>query len=272
MTDIHVRPFLKWAGNKYRCLNNILQFLPNGGRLIEPFTGSGAIFLNSVYDSYLLGEENHDLVNLYNYLKQEGEAFVPVCQAYFTSENNNEAKYYNFRRKFNSTKDLKERAALFLYLNRHGFNGLCRYNSSGGYNVPFGRYAKPYFPYKEMLHFINKSQHSTFYHGDFRKTFELAEEGDVIYCDPPYAPIMQDSNFTSYVSKSFGEEEQIILAELAMKKAGKGVTVLISNHDTDFTRHHYREAELKQFSVVRSISCNHHTRGPVKELLAIFRS
>lgn len=265
------RPFLKWAGNKYRCLDYILESLPEGNRLIEPFAGSAAIFLNSNYQSYLLGEENRDLISLFSHLKEEGERFINYCQKLFNPQNNCEETYYALRHKFNGSKNSRMRAALFLYLNRHGYNGLCRYNQKGSYNVPFGRYVKPYFPRQEMLNFIQKSQSATFLHSDFRETFKLAKPGDLIYCDPPYAPLNQDSNFTSYVSKQFGEQEQITLAELANASADKGITVLISNHDTEFTRYHYRRSEIKSFSVKRSISCKSSERRQVGEILAIFR-
>ena len=160
---------------------------------------------------------------------------------------------------------------MFLYLNRHGYNGLCRYNQKGIYNVPFGRYKKPYFPHAEMLCFHQKSQNTTFLHGDFRHTFSKAKPGDLIYCDPPYAPLQQISNFSSYTNKKFGEQEQIDLAELAIHAVSRGITVVISNHDTAFTRHHYRFSEIKSFPVRRSISCNPENRIAVQELLAIFR-
>jgi DNA adenine methylase len=265
------RPFLKWAGNKYRALDSILDSFPVSKRLIEPFVGSAAVFINTDYQSYLLGEENQDLICLYSYLKKEGDKFINYCKQFFIPDNNTETEYYYLRKQFNECKCSRRRAALFLYLNRHGYNGLCRYNNQGIYNVPFGRYIKPYFPYLEMQYFFQKIQKAQLVNGDFSDTFKLAMPGDVIYCDPPYSPIDQESNFTSYVSKKFGSKEQIILSELAMESASKGVTVIISNHDTEFTRHHYRHSEIKSFQVRRNISCKVNSRGNARELLAIFR-
>ncbi|WP_133131008.1 Dam family site-specific DNA-(adenine-N6)-methyltransferase [Legionella yabuuchiae] len=265
------RPFLKWAGNKYRCLDAILSVLPKANRLIEPFAGSAAVFLNANYNEYLLAEENGDLIALYTHLQKEGSAFINYCKQLFTPENNEKKRYYFLRQQFNECSDSRQRAALFLYLNRHGYNGLCRYNLKGVYNVPFGRYLKPYFPLQEMEHFFYKSQQARFIHRDFRDTFTLAKPGDIVYCDPPYAPLNQGSNFTSYVGEQFGEYEQITLAKLAENSAELGVTVIISNHDTEFTRHHYRHGEIKSFPVRRSISCKSNQRLNVNELLAIFR-
>ena len=265
------RPFLKWAGNKYRCLNHILNALPDSDRLIEPFTGSGAIFINSNYSQYLLGEQNQDLITLYNLLKEKGALFIDYCSAFFTGQYNNKTDFYQFREEFNQSNYGERRAALFLYLNRHGYNGLCRYNQSGKYNVPFGQYKKPYFPLKEMSHFHNHCQSAEFLQADFRTTFLQAKPGDVIYCDPPYVPLSDSANFSAYTQKIFTENDQITLANLALESANKGIVVIISNHDTEFTRHHYRLAKMTSFPVKRSISCHAEQRRNVQELLAVFR-
>lgn len=265
-----IKPFLKWAGSKFRCLDHVLPALSKTHRLIEPFTGSAAVFLNANFGEYLLAEDNKDLVLLFQRVQEEGLEFISFCEQFFTPANNTPDRYYHWREQFNQCSNPRERAALFLYLNRHGYNGLCRYNRHGIYNVPFGRYLKPYFPKLEMEFFALKSQKANFIHSDFRHTMQQAKSGDLIYCDPPYAPLEQTSNFTSYTNKKFGENEQIILAELAMECARRGVEVLISNHDTPFTRHHYRKGEIFSFPVSRSINCKGNKRYPVQELLAVF--
>ncbi|WP_058440186.1 Dam family site-specific DNA-(adenine-N6)-methyltransferase [Legionella brunensis] len=267
---IKTKPFLKWAGNKYRCIETILSSLPPAKRLIEPFTGSGAIFMNSDYPYYLLAEENNDLVMLFKFLQQEGLPFIDYCAHFFSRENNCEQTYYQLRENFNQSTDLRYKAALFLYLNRHGYNGLCRYNQRGIYNVPFGRYSKPYFPRSEMQYFYQKSLNAEFCLGDFRQTFARAEPGDLIYCDPPYVPLSASANFVSYTNKKFKEADQIDLALLAAESAARGITVIISNHDTDFTRHHYRHSKIISFPVSRLISCRASKRQAAQELVAIF--
>src|SRR3990167_706675 len=198
------RPFMKWPGNKYQCINILLRHLPKAPRLIEPFLGSGAVFMNTQYDDYLLAEENQYLIDLYVFLQKKGQAFIDDCATLFIPENNDKARYYEFREVFNHERDPYQSAKLFLYLNRHGFNGLCRFNSHGKYNVPFGRYSKPYFPYHEMLMFYQKSQGVKFIKQDFRQTFRQAMPGDAIYCDPPYLPRAQESNFSHYTTHKFG--------------------------------------------------------------------
>lgn len=265
-----IKPFLKWAGNKFRCINHILQSLPAGNRLIEPFIGSAAIFMNADYPQYLLADENRDLILLFYYLQHEGEVFITYCKRLFCISNNCAEQYYLLRRQFNQCTQPRQRAAMFLYLNRHGYNGLCRYNQKGIYNVPFGRYKNPYFPQTEMQYFYNKSRSALLIHSDFRETFKQAQAGDIIYCDPPYAPILQSSNFSAYTNKKFGEQEQIILAELARDCANRNATVIISNHDTAFTRYQYRDSKMFSFPVRRSISCQASHRIQVQELIAVF--
>jgi len=265
------RPFLKWAGNKYRVLPHIEEILPEGKRLVEPFAGSAAVFLNTNYSRYLISDNNPDLINLYNILKTDGEAFIKKCHRMFTDKNNNEEQYYKFRDEFNRIKNIERKAILFLYFNRHGYNGLCRYNQKGGFNVPFGRYTKPYFPEKEMLYFHKKARKAIFKHSDFSTIMSKARDGDVIYCDPPYVPLTKSANFTSYSVGGFNEDQQIQLANMAQELSGKGISVLISNHNTSFTQRSYRSAlSIKQFNVRRFISCKGSQRNQAAELLALF--
>jgi DNA adenine methylase len=265
-----VRPFLKWAGNKYRILDRIKRHLPDGNRLIEPFAGSGALFLNTDYKKNLLTDSNADLIELYNILKQEGESFINLARRYFIADNNRAERYYELRDRFNACSDPHQRAALFIYLNRHGYNGLCRYNKKGGYNVPFGRYMRPYFPERELLQFSHKARHAEFRRQSFEQTLKQARPGDVVYCDPPYVPLSSSANFTSYSADSFDLQLQSRLAELAQQTADRGIPVLISNHRTPFTREIYKTSEQEHFSVRRFISCNGKKRTMAGEMLALF--
>ena len=269
-TSDHTKPFLKWAGNKYPIIDRIQRLLPDGQRLLEPFIGSGAVFLNTDYDSYLLTDNNPDLINIYQHLKDEGEVFIRYCKRFFTDQYNNAETYYKRREEFNRTKNLRKKAALFLYLNRHGYNGLCRYNSKGGYNVPFGRYKRPYFPAKEMLAFHLKAQRAEFRLADFSTCMQQARAGDVIYCDPPYYPLSPSASFTAYSAGGFSELQQHQLAQLARDCRQRQIPVLISNHNTQFTLDVYSDAQLASFKVRRYISCHGNKRGLAGELLALY--
>lgn len=265
-----MKPFLKWAGGKFRVLPHIQKILPKGKRLIEPFVGSGAVFLNSNYDSYLLSDSNADLINLYNQIKQNGPNFIKFTKSFFNGKYNTEEAFYEQRTLFNKTDDIELKSALFVYLNRHCFNGLCRYNKKNEFNVPYGRYKKPYFPQLEMNAFCLQSKNATFITQDFRETMKSAKKGDVVYCDPPYVPISDTSNFTDYSSGGFDLVDQKDLIDLAAKLQIKKIPVLISNSDTKWTKDNYKNAYINYFDVQRFISANSSKRKKAGEILALF--
>ena len=245
----------------------------NGGRrLIEPFAGSAAVFLNTEFEEYILADTNPDLIQLYQHLVGERNDFIRYCRSFFSDENNDEERYYLLRDEFNRTTNIRRKAALFLYLNRHCYNGLCRYNSKGKFNTPFGRYTRPYFPKKEMEHFIDAAGKARFINAGFHNSMRLARPGDTVYCDPPYAPLSDTAYFTDYHSSGFSWEDQMQLAQTACELAGQGVQVVISNHDTRPVRALYRDAgaKIRAFEASRTISCDVSSRKKVGELLAIF--
>ncbi|MEQ5127711.1 adenine-specific DNA-methyltransferase [Providencia zhijiangensis] len=265
------RAFLKWAGGKYPLVDEIKKHLPQGDCLIEPFVGAGSVFLNTNYDSYVLADINSDLINLYNTVKYRSDAFIEEAQQLFTPEFNTSEQYYLMRQAFNQSDDPAKRSILFLYLNRHCYNGLCRYNLSGEFNVPFGRYKKPYFPKDELLWFAEKAQKATFVTQSYSKTLLDAQDGSVIYCDPPYAPLSETANFTAYHTNAFSAQEQQNLAFLAHKLSSeRKIPVLISNHETPVTREWYYQAQLHIVKVRRTISRNILNRAKVNELLALY--
>ncbi len=270
----NMRSALKWAGGKKRVIGEILKVLPVKGkkRLIEPFVGGGSVFLNIDFDEYLLIDMNKDLISLFNIIKNQPTNFIADAEQYFYGDNNNPDSYYELRKKFNQSQDPYERALLFLYLNRHGYNGLCRYNKSGCYNVPFGRYKHPYFPKAELAFFAQKAQRATFEQGDFEKAFSQAKSGDVIYCDPPYSPINRTASFTAYAGNTFTDDDQARLVSCAETVKKQGIPTLISNHYVDFTKELYKGASKKElFQVQRSISQKGKARVKVKEVLALYK-
>lgn len=277
MSEPFVRPFLKWPGGKFRLIHYLGAKIQPKNIWVEPFVGAGAVFLNTPAKQFLLNDVNVDLINLYQLLQQEGESFILSAKKHFCQSNNNEQRYYKIRDKFNQCQDPKLRAQLFMFLNRHGYNGLCRYNLSGKYNVPFGDYRKPYFPENEMRLFLKQKSCYKFYnecYSDFFKRLLRSKrlQDMVIYCDPPYAPLSKTANFTGYAANKFTWQEQAHLAELATACAKKGANVFISNHDTPKVRTLYKHATLNTLQVTRSISCNGQSRMKVGELLAHFEA
>ena len=272
------KSFLKWAGGKKSSINLIRKSIitehnclvePFEGRLIEPFVGSGVVFLNLSFENYLLGDFNKDLINLFVILKKHRDFFIECCSDYFKPKFNTEEKFYELRKQFNNTNDVFERSMLFVYLNRHAFNGLCRYNFSGEFNVPYGKYENPYFPAKEMKFFYNKACFCDFVYQDFEVTIGMAKKEDVIYADAPYTPLSNTASFTHYSSNGFGLKQHERLVELAENSK---CLFLISNHWTDVTKELYKNADsLIEININRSISSCAESRGQVKEILTIYR-
>ncbi|EEK6961012.1 Dam family site-specific DNA-(adenine-N6)-methyltransferase, partial [Salmonella enterica] len=198
------RPFLKWAGGKYSLLPELDRLIPAGKRLIEPFVGGGSVFLNSdKHERFLLADINADLINLYQMLAVVPDSVIAEAMKAFRHLNDVE-NYTVIREAFNAQKlNATERAAAFLYLNRHCFNGLMRYNLDGFFNVGWGKYKAPYFPEKELMAFRKKSSACVFMNAGFERTLRLAGDGDVVYCDPPYEPMPGTAGFTSYASGGF---------------------------------------------------------------------
>ncbi len=267
-----VRPFLKWAGGKYRLVETICSQLPEGKRLIEPFVGSGAVFLNTEFERYLLADINPDLIDLYQRLQQQGPDFIDFSESWFQKKWNSEKQYYRLRKRFNTLKACDEKAALFIYLNRHGYNGLCRYSTKGIFNVPFGQYVRPYFPRKEMHYFWKKSKKATFVCCDFETVLKRARKGNTVYCDPPYVPLSKTAHFTQYDRARFSQSDQHRLAMVAAHLAQRGVDVVVSNHSNEETQRLYKNASITTFSVTRTISCQGNQRKKANELLALFSS
>lgn len=252
-------------------MDDIRRHLPQGDCLIEPFVGAGSVFLNTDYPRYHLADINGDLINLYNIVKNRSADFISDARALFSAEGNTAECYYLRRTAFNASSDPYERSLLFLYLNRHCYNGLCRYNLRGEFNVPFGRYRKPYFPEAELLQFAEHAQKATFVCESYDVTLSNAQQGAVVYCDPPYAPLSATASFTAYHTNSFSLSQQQNLAELASRLALESrIPVLISNHDTELTRQWYQDAKLHVVKARRSISRSLTGRTQVNELLALY--
>lgn len=265
------RAFLKWAGGKYNLVDALSQYLPKARCLVEPFVGAGSVFLNTDYEHYQLNDINQDLISLYRIVKAQPKQFIDDARAFFVASGNQKESYFSLRQRFNDSNDSYERAVLFLYLNRHGYNGLCRYNLSGKFNVPFGSYKKPYFPEAELYFFAEKAQKAEFYCTSYQQVFAQVPSDAVMYCDPPYVPLSKTASFTSYAREGFNLDDQAQLANLAESACRQGTTVLISNHDTTLTRKIYQQAKLYPIQVGRSISQKGHGRKKVAEIFALYQ-
>ncbi|EAS6892213.1 Dam family site-specific DNA-(adenine-N6)-methyltransferase [Salmonella enterica subsp. enterica serovar Poona] len=265
------RPFLKWAGGKYSLLPELDRLIPAGKRLIEPFVGGGSVFLNSdKHEYFLLADINADLINLYQMLAVAPDSVIAEAMKAFRHLNDVE-NYTVIREAFNAQKlNATERAAAFLYLNRHCFNGLMRYNLDGFFNVGWGKYKAPYFPEEEIRAFRLKSHACVFMNAGFERTLRLAGDGDVVYCDPPYEPMPGTAGFTSYASGGFSWDSQVALAESCVAAHQRGAKVFISNSTAPRVIELYEQHgfTLHRVNARRSISSKGSTRETANDIVA----
>ncbi|MFG1173900.1 DNA adenine methylase [Erwiniaceae bacterium CAU 1747] len=257
---------LKWAGNKTAVMPELIKHLPDGTRLVEPFAGSCAVMMATDYHHYLVADINPDLINLYKKIALDCEAFISQARNIFAIANR-EVAYYNIRHAFNHSTEITDfmKAVYFLYLNRHGYRGLCRYNLSGHFNIPYGNYKNPYFPESEIRAFAEKAQRATFICASYRETLNMVSVGDVVYCDPPY-----HDTFTRYHTDGFDDDDQYSLACILMG-ISEYAPVTVSNSDTLFTRSIFREFALTKISAARSIGVAAGEGKRATEIIAVRR-
>lgn len=265
------RPFLKWAGGKYSLLPELDRLIPAGKRLVEPFVGGGSVFLNSEkHESFLLADVNADLINLNQMLEVDHIRVCSLAKILFERANS-EVAYKELRDEFNNQRmGAPERAAAFLFLNRHCFNGLIRYNRDGFFNVGWGKYEAPYFPEIEIKAFKQKSHKCVFLNAGYRRTLALAGEGDVVYCDPPYEPLPGTAGFTNYAAGGFSWADQISLAESCVAAHQRGAKVLINNSTAPRVLELYEQHGfiLHHVDARRAISSKGSTRETAKDIVA----
>lgn len=272
---------IKWAGGKTRVMPQLLKHLPKADCLIEPFVGSGTVFMNTEYRRYVLCDSNRALINFFLALRDDTERLIASAKNLFRN-GNNEDSYYEERKLFNhlswddecADNYVVRWAASFLYLNRHCFNGLYRTNRDGGFNVPFGSYKAPYFPEAEMRLFAEKARDTKalFICNDFRTSIPYIAKNipdSVIYCDPPYIPASETANFTAYGMSFTQDDHRSLVRHLLHVNHLHGTRAVISNSDTPETREIYSAFNLHAFSVRRSVSAK--SRDMVGEVIGVLR-
>lgn len=265
------KSFLKWVGSKSRLIPQLLPHLPSGKRLIEPFVGAGNVFINTNYDSYVLCDKNRDLINVYEWLRDDLASLLNETKSLFDSR----PDFYDVRERFNNFTPILslQRAAEFIYLNRSCFNGLCRYNSSGKFNVPSGKYKSIYFPKSELIAFSNKliSVPVELVCADFSTVIKTARFGDVIYCDPPYVSDSNNDAFTGYTPSKFDAATTKQLYELLFSAVLRGATAIISNSNNPLIREIFNDFEIYEIDARRSVAANGN-RQPAREIIGILTS
>ena len=294
-----VRPFLKWAGGKRQLLPRLREFYPEAfAAYREPFLGSGAVFFDLVNQGRLAGrrtvltDTNGDLVGCYAHLRDEPEAVIQCLRRLAAGyKPDPKGHYYGVRDKFNpkrqaisngrgieSDRYTAELAAMLVYLNRTGFNGLFRLNSKGKFNVPRGRYSNPRICDTENLRNVAaalSAPTTSIEQVRYVDSLAGAKAGDFVYLDPPYAPLSSTAQFTSYTSDGFSAADQAQLQRTVIRLARKGCWVLLSNSTAPEVTELYdgnRDAERAGLHAYktparRMINSNASHRGHVLEYL-----
>lgn len=270
------RPVLKWAGGKRQLLPAILERLPERiGTYYEPFVGGGALFFELAgeksvrFERAVIADKNQDLVEVYRALQKDVERVLAELQK--LADKHSEAHYYRVRDK--KPKTLAARAARMIYLNRTGFNGLYRVNSSGEYNVPFGRYENPKIVDSARLRAAAQAlTRVEILVADFEEVCRSARAGDAVYLDPPYLPVSRTARFAQYHNASFGLEEHKRLARVFGELERAGVCVVLSNSHTAQTRELFAPFACNVVLARRAINRDGAGRGPVRELLVVSRT
>lgn len=286
------KPFLKWAGGKSQLLYEIRKYYPFNeeiNKYCEPFVGAGAVLfdvlnkfdLKEVY----ISDINKEAMNLYKVIRDDVDSLIEILDGFhkeYKGLNHGQRKiiYYRNREEFNLLKLSKNsnslrKAALFIFLNKTGFNGLYRENMSGEFNVPIGSYKNPKILDKENLINVNrKIQNVQIVYGDYKESESFIDSNTFVYFDPPYRPIKPTSNFTSYSKDSFIDDDQIELANFFKKMDQKSAYLLLSNSDPknydpddSFFDDLYDGFNINRVVAKRFINSDKNNRGFVYELL-----
>ncbi|MBX9476794.1 DNA adenine methylase [Yersinia enterocolitica] len=277
MNDIKPQQFIKYPGNKTKLMPVLRQYLPapcDCEYMVDMFTGSGSLLMNTHYKRYIMADANKDLIWLFDTVRRYPENVI-IQARYFYKKFNNRSGFEELRRSFPLMKKGIEQSAVFIYLIYHCFNGVVRYNQKGEFNTPYGvEGCTPYFPEREVYAFSERinAVNVQLVHGCWRKTLREVEgmRGVGFYCDPPYLPKKGTEGFTTYSGTSFTESEHILLAyHLGRIHRQYGYHVVVSSSDNTRTRDIYRDFTLHTTEVHRAVAANGVMRGKTSELIGV---
>lgn len=265
------RPFLKWAGGKTQLANELIARMPAGFNVYhEPFVGGGALFFRLYRDGYIKGavlsDINAELIDTYRAIRECVEDVIELLASYPLDKD----FFYALRALDPWKLALPERAARMIYLNKSGYNGLYRVNKQGKFNVPFGRYKKPYYLDFDNLRAVSRAlQGVEIFCASFESVLDRARERDWVYFDPPYVPLSSTANFTSYHANGFGLEDQERLRDVCLILHERGVYTMLSNSNTQFVRKLYNAPQFHISEVLasRPINSDGAKRGKISELI-----
>lgn len=254
-------PFIKWAGGKRQLLPVISKRLPQKfNRYYEPFIGGGAVLFNLQPKKAVINDCNRALINTYRVIQKNPIKLMDFldkldCNILLGQKE----YYYEMRTKYNDklveNEYDEEMAALFIFLNKHCFNGLYRVNTNGLFNVPYNKSKKESYHKQEILNISKYLKKVKILEGDFEKACRYAKKGDFIFFDSPYAPL-NPSSFEAYTKEGFDKGSHERLAKLFHRLHKKGCYCMLTNHNTPFIRELYEKYEIEVISVKRMINCD----------------
>jgi DNA adenine methylase len=263
--DARPRPFVKWAGGKRQLLEQLRPLLPaEFGRYYEPFAGGAAVFFALGRSDAVLADMNAELMNVYVAVRDGAENVIAELRKYRYGA----VHYYRAREANVARMSPAQRAARTIYLNRTGYNGLYRVNRAGKFNVPMGRHTNPTLCDADNLRACAGALQGVDVRvQDFEAAASGARKGDLVYFDPPYVPVSDTADFTSYVPGGFGADQQRRLAALFARLAARGVHVVLSNSDTSTVRKLYAGFRIERVMAARFINSRGTRRGKVGEVV-----
>lgn len=239
MSNVNIAPFVKWAGGKRQLIKQIQERMPekyNG--YFEPFVGGGAVTFELKPNNALINDINMALVNTYKKIANSPREFLDIIGT-LDSEmwEDGKAYYYAMREHYNDKLMQNEMdcelAALFVFINKHCFNGLYRVNGKGLFNVPYNNSRRKSCDEKSIIRTSEYLRNIDILYGDFEKACENAGEGDFVFLDSPYAPL-NPTSFESYTKEGFDVESHKRLANLYDELTKRGCYCMLTNHNTEF--------------------------------------
>ena len=244
MRKTEIVPFVKWAGGKRQLLCKIQERIPeNYNHYFEPFVGGGAVFFGTQPSKALINDINKALINTYQRICDSPKEFLSEVNK-IDSEMWEDGKqyYYTIREHYNdklmkSEYDV-ELAALFVFLNKHCFNGLYRVNGKGLFNVPYNNSRRVSVNGDSIIEISKYLQGITIIDGDFEDACRDARKGDFVFLDSPYAPL-NPTSFESYTKEGFDIESHKRLAKLYDELTTRGCYCMLTNHNTDLINELY---------------------------------
>ncbi|MFH1178742.1 MAG: DNA adenine methylase [Candidatus Bathyarchaeota archaeon] len=265
------RPVLKWVGGKRRLIEEIITLFPNDypeRAYHEPFFGGGALFFYLEPIRGSINDVNKRLINFYRVLRDNPDELIEIASKYTYEKD----EYYRLRDRFNEgpLEDVED-AAILLYLNKTGFNGLYRVNSKGEYNVPFGTYKSPRIVDVKRIQLASSILKKIEINSErFYGVKKYVKKGDIVYFDPPYLPVSDTSDFTAYSRAGFGYDDHMLLKDTCVELHEKGVLFVQSNSYVQPILDLYEAIDgfrVETVQMNRTINSDASKRGEVNEVL-----